>query len=116
MPQPREKADVIIHARLVNWARWATGGLPDGDDPSPHGPLDTIDAEKVEAALNVMKARRNRWYRLCRRMYVNRWTDYSLCAEFRCGETALKGYVRSMYAWLDGRLPPLERNSPLHGS
>lgn len=93
-----------MHVRLVNWGAWAAQGSG-RRAPAQHA-LEVVepDAIEMEAALLVMRTRRLQLYQYARWAYLLRWTDATLCREFRCSEAHLRAIRARTFEWLCGHM------------
>lgn len=102
MSGPRaDNAHQEMHARLLNWGKWAAEGLGDVSGQSAHA-LEVVDsdAQEVEAALLVMQRKRPQLYHYVRRAYLQRWGDITIAQEMRIGDTGLRAVRVRTYEWL----------------
>ena len=105
----------LIDARLLNWSRWSRGGLPRCETSIVSDDIltiDALDAERVESVMLAMKRTRERYWQLATLRYgLNgspTLTIREVAKRLAISETACKAEMRSMLAWVDGRLSAVE--------
>ena len=110
---PYDSADLRVHGKLLNWARCYYGGLPGYGETGPMPTPDELDGEVIEAALVVMRRRRELYWHIVQCRYAWRWADETACRHCRRSLTSYKDDARRMLAWLGGYL---ERENALDES
>ena len=92
-------------ARILNWWRWARGGLPAACRAhTPADPCDTIDAERVEFVMRTIKARRPGDWAIVECRYMRGWAPLTSANFLLISERTYRDRVRQLLAYVAGAL------------
>lgn len=94
-----------IEIRVMNWARWARGGLPRAlRRRESTQPVDAFDAQLVESTLCTMKRVRPYYWRIVKVRWLHPRPLPRQLAAIRRGETAYYQDVHAVLSWLEQQL------------